>query len=523
MRHFPSKLSQSPAWRTFAHAVQTARVDARKLRLIDAAGLCVDLSTQRASPALENAGAMLLAQQGFDAARQMLFDGGPANWTENRPAWHTALRAPTPPAGAADAVLTERARLRDFVRRVNHANVYRHVVHLGIGGSDWGPRLVVDALGTPTPQRSVHFAANIDAHAIASALAGLDAHATLIVIASKSFTTTEPLANAACAIDWLCRHGVADPHAQLVPVTANAAAVREFGIADERIFTFQDWVGGRYSVWSSIGLTIALGLGWDVYEQLLAGAAALDDHFRTMPNAVNAPVQMALAAVANRSVQGFGSLALAPYDARMRHFVPWVQQLEMESLGKTTLASGETLDAPAGVAVWGMPGTDCQHTFFQWLHQDGQGAPVDFLLCAQPDHDQGRHHRLLIANCLAQRAALAYGRTRDVAYNEGLRAGETKSEAARLAPHRVHPGGRPSTLIVLPSLNPHSLGALLALYEHKVFVQGVLWGLNPFDQWGVEFGKTLAHDIARALDAPNTGNGHDASTNYWIGQLAGET
>jgi len=525
MNHPTGNLSQTPAWRAFAQAVRAARVDTRALRLIDAAGLRVDLSTQRWSPELVQANEALLAQQGLAAARQTLLDGGPANWTENRPAWHTALRAAIPPAGAADAVLAARARLRDFVQQANHANQYRHIVHLGIGGSDWGPRLVVDALGADgahhAAQRTVRFAANIDGHAIAAALVGLDARDTLIVIASKSFTTTEPLANAACAIAWLRSHGVADPYQHLVAVTANATAAREFGIPEAQIFTFPDWVGGRYSVWSAIGLTIALGLGLDVYEQLLAGAAELDKHFRSAPSAANAPVQMALAAIANRSVLGFGSLALAPYDARMRHFVAWVQQLEMESLGKTTRADGTTLDVPAGVAVWGMPGTDCQHTFFQWLHQDGQGAPVDFLLCARPDHDQRQHHRLLIANCLAQRAALARGANHEAALALGLRAGETASEAARLAPHRIHPGGRPSTLIVLPSLTAHSLGALLALYEHKVFVQGVLWGLNPFDQWGVEFGKTLARDIARALDASRADETHDASTDYWIGALAG--
>jgi len=521
-----SSLSASPGWQAFAQAVQAARIRSDHLRLIEAAGLRVDLSAQYHSPELARSAGVLLAQQGFEAARRNLFEGGPVNWTEQRPAWHTALRALPPPVGAT-TVLAERARLRDFVQRTNQAKQYRHIVHLGIGGSDWGPRLVVDALGasaTRTAQRTVRFAANIDAHAITTALTGLDPRDTLIIIASKSFTTTEPLTNAACALAWLRRHGIANPTAQLVAVTANAPAALAFGIDAAQIFTFPDWVGGRYSVWSSLGLTIALGLGLEVYEQLLAGASELDQHFRTAPIAANAPVQMALATVANRSVLGFGSLALAPYDARLRHFIAWVQQLEMESLGKTTQTDGTTLDVPASVAVWGMPGTDCQHTFFQWLHQDGQGAPVDFLLCARPDHDQdthhATHHRLLIANCLAQRAALARGKTRDEAYTQALDAGESATTAARLAAHRSHPGGRPSTLIVLPRLTAHSLGALLALYEHKVFTQGVLWGLNPFDQWGVEYGKTLAHHIAHTLDAPGVATEHDASTAYWIEQLA---
>jgi len=514
-------LSKSPVWQAYARAVTSADRHANRLRLIDAAGLRIDLSAQTWSPEQERAGAALLAEQHFDAARQQLFDGGTVNWTEQRAAWHTALRAAAPPEGAASVVLAERARLRAFVQQSNLDNKYRNVVHLGIGGSDWGPRLAMEALGADANRRTVRFAANIDAHAITGALAGLDPHDTLIVVASKSFTTAEPLANAACALQWLRAGGIAEPFEHLVAVTANASSARAFGIADARIFPLWDWVGGRYSVWSSIGLTIALGLGQEVYDRMLAGAADMDAHFLAAPVAQNAPVQMALAAVANRSVLGFGSLALAPYDARLGSLVPWVQQLEMESLGKTTLRDGSTLDVPAGIAVWGMPGTDCQHTFFQWLHQDGQGAPVDFLLCARPDHDQDAHHQLLIANCLAQRAALLRGKSYEQAMQECLRDGYDTRQAARLAAHRVHPGGRPSTLIVLPSLNPHSLGALLALYEHKVFVEGVLWGLNPFDQWGVEFGKLLAQDITRALDAGSDSAGHDPSTAYWIAQLAG--
>jgi len=516
-------LSQSPPWQAYVQAVKSADRRAGRLRLIDAAGLRVDISAQAWSPELERSGSDLLAWQGFDEARRQLFDGGEVNWTERRAAWHTVLRAAAPPPGAGSVVLKERARLRAFVHHTNLDNKYRNVVHLGIGGSDWGPRLAIEALGTDANRRVVRFAANIDAHAITGALADLNPRDTLIVVASKSFSTTEPLANAACALQWLRAGGIDQPLDHLVAITANAPAARAFGIADERIFSLWDWVGGRYSVWSSIGLTIALGLGQDVYDQMLAGAAELDAHFLSAAPSDNAPVQMALAAVANRSVLGFGSLALAPYDARLGSWVPWVQQLEMESLGKTTLRDGSTLDVPAGVAVWGMPGTDCQHTFFQWLHQDGQGAPVDFLLCARPDHDHDAHHQLLVANCLAQRAALLRGKTYEQAVAECLRDGCDAQQAARLAPHRVHPGGRPSTLIVLPSLNPHSLGALLALYEHKVFVEGVLWGINPFDQWGVEFGKRLAQDITRALNGPadDAAAGHDRSTAYWIAQLAG--
>ena len=256
---------------------------------------------------------------------------------------------------------------------------------------------------------------------------------------------------------------------------------------------------------------------------MLAGAAAMDEHFLTSPIESNAPVQMALSGVINCSVLGYASFALCPYDARLRNLVPWLQQLEMESLGKSTMRDGEKLDVPSSPVVWGMPGTDSQHTFFQWLHQDGKGAPVDFILCAKPDHRHTRHHRLLVANCLAQRAALLEGKSFDKALNEVKKTISDPERAVLLAKHRVHPGGRPSTLIVLPRLDARQLGSLLALYEHKVFVEAVLWGINPFDQWGVEFGKRLAGDIERRLDALGSDpdvSPYDPSTAHWVRKLA---
>ncbi len=518
-----SALSQTPAWKLFSQAVSTSPIKPDALRIIRAAELEVDLSTQRHSPALANAAHALLKQQGFEQARTDLFGGAAINWTENRAAWHTALRASTPPAGVAQAVLAEQAKLAGFVERVNAQNLYRNVVHLGIGGSDWGPRLAVESLAGHAGRRTIRFASNVDAHAITAALEGLDPSDTLIIISSKSFTTIESLANAACAIDWLRAGGIKQPLDHFVAVTANARAAREFGIRDEHIFEFWDWVGGRYSIWSSIGLPIALGLGLDTLNDLRAGAAAMDDHFLKAPLEDNAPVQMALSAVANCSVLGYASFALCPYDARLRHLVPWLQQLEMESLGKSTQRDGSTLDVASSPAVWGMPGTDSQHTFFQWLHQDGKGAPVDFILCAKPDHRHTRHHRLLIANCLAQRAALLEGKSFEQALGEVSGKEKDPQVASTLAKHRVHPGGRPSTLIVMPQLDAKQLGALLALYEHKVFTEGVLWGINPFDQWGVEFGKRLAGDIERRLDALGSDpavSPYDPSTAHWVRKLA---
>jgi glucose-6-phosphate isomerase len=514
-------LPDSPAWKTFAAAARSASRRGERLRVIDAPGLRLDLSAQAQSSELAQAADALLRQQDFEEARARLFDGGNANWTERRPAWHTALRAGVPPAMVAHAVQSERDRVRQFVRDADADGRYSSVLHLGIGGSDWGPRLVTRALRHSGARRDVRFASNVDSHSVADAMSRLDPHDTLVIVASKSFTTTEPLANAEVAMNWLRDAGVADPIKQVVAITANVEAALNLGISPDHIFQIWDWVGGRYSLWSAIGLPVALALGNDTFDQLLAGAAAMDEHFRNAPAAENAPLQLALAGVVNRNVLGYDSLVISPYDSRLHHLVPWAQQLEMESLGKVATADGSPVGMPTGPAVWGMPGTDCQHTFFQWLHQDAAGAPVDFILCEQPDHAYARNHELLIANCLAQRSALLRGKTFEEALAE-TSAKESDPDRARiLAMHLVHPGGRPSSLIVLPRLEAYTLGALLALYEHKVFSQGVIWGINPFDQWGVEFGKALARGIIRELDAPSPqAEQQDPSTRYWIDAIA---
>ncbi len=517
-------LAASHEWRAFAQAAHGAALDAGALKVIEAAGLCVDLTMQRQSPALDAAALALLRARGLDAARQALFSGGPVNWTEGKPAWHTALRAGRTreqPDGQDRDSVCEYSRMADFVRHVDQNADFATVLHIGIGGSDWGPRLVNRALRYGGIHREVHFASNVDSHSVADAMVRLDPHETLVIVASKSFTTTEPLANAEVAMNWLRDAGVADPIKQVVAVTANVEAALNLGISPDHIFQIWDWVGGRYSLWSAIGLPVALALGNDTFDQLLAGAAAMDEHFHHAPLAENAPLQLALAGVVNRSVLGFDSLVITPYDSRLFHVVPWAQQLEMESLGKVATADGSPTGVPTGPAVWGMPGTDCQHTFFQWLHQDAAGAPVDFILCEQPDHAYARHHELLIANCLAQRAALLRGKSFEEALAETSQVEADPARARLLAQHKVHPGGRPSSLIVLPHLEAYTLGALLALYEHKVFAQGVIWGINPFDQWGVEFGKALAKNIIRELDAPSQQVApQDPSTRFWIDAIA---
>ncbi len=510
-------LSSTTAWRQFATAVRATPLTGEGLDLVEAAGLTVDFTCQRRSSVLREAERALLDDQGFEAARAALFAGDPINFTERRAVLHTALRANAPPAQVAAQIGTQRQRVSAFVREADAAGRYRHVLHLGIGGSDWGPRMVVQALASEGANRHIAFVSNVDAHSIDAALQQLDPQDTLIIVASKTFTTTEPLTNAAIALDWLRAAGIEDPLSRVIAVTANAQAARDYGVSEAHIFEFWDWVGGRYSLWSAIGLPIALALGPDRFDSLLAGAAAMDDHFAHAPPDANAPLRMALAGAANCSVLGYGALALVPYDARLGSLTSWAQQLEMESLGKSVGRDGSAVDVPISPAVFGMAGTDGQHTFFQWLHQHPQGAPVDFIVARQPDHAHPRSHAILLANCLAQRAALLSGKPLAVAQAET----GTDPAQAGLAPHRVHAGGRPSTLIVMPRLDAFHLGALLALYEHKVFCQGVIWGINAFDQWGVEYGKQLAKRIIGELDgqAPTSGQTRDASTAYWVDAL----
>lgn len=508
------RLINSPVWLAFCDAVRQAPCSPDSLRLIETADLTVDLSTQRDSEHLRACSLSLLESVGFESTRRALFEGGIVNQTEQRPALHTALRGSFAPPDIARLVRFELGRMKAFVDDANTHNRFSNIVHLGIGGSDWGPRMAWQALRGVENRRNLRFAANIDAHAINSALDGLDPKDTLLVIASKSFTTTESITNARRALGWMKAGGVKDPLAQTVALTANIEAAQRFGIASERTFVFWDWVGGRYSIWSSIGLPIALGLGWKTFEDLLAGASAMDQHFLHAPIEGNAPVQLALDTVANASVLGYHSEVICPYDARLADFVPWLQQLQMESLGKGVSNEGWPVEVNISPAVWGMPGTDSQHTFFQWLHQGQTGAPVDFIVCLKPGHRHWDHHQQLLANCLAQRAALWRGKPFEDALRQSQDASADSQQAEWLAQHRTHPGGRPSTLIVLPELNARRLGALLALYEHKVFTAALIWGINPFDQWGVEFGKALAHQLLG--DDPTKIAAFDASTRFWI-------
>lgn len=506
------------AWGDFAHSVKEAqRGRQAQTRILRAAELDIDLSLQHYSADMELASIELLNAHQFDYMREALFSGKHVNWTEDRPALHTALRQSPAPENVSAQISESLACMKAFVDRCNAHNKFRNIVHLGIGGSDWGPRMVWESLRGRETRRKLRFAANIDAQAITTALDGLDPRDTLLVIASKSFTTIESITNAKYALQWMRDAGVDDPLSQTVALTANRKEAKSFGVPESQIFEFWDWVGGRYSLWSSIGMSLALTLGWNTFMQLLAGARDMDTHFRESPVQANAPVQMALSAVANTSVLDYSSQVICPYDARLAGFVMWLQQLEMESLGKSVDENARPIRLHISPAVWGMPGTDSQHTFFQWLHQDQKGAPVDFIVRRSADSPYPEHHRLLVANCLAQRATLWQGKPLEQVRQELAQAGRTEYEIDRLAPHLVHPGNRPSTLIVLPKLSAHTLGSLLALYEHKVFVQSVLWGINPFDQWGVEFGKNMAR---RMTQSDKTAlSDLDTSTLHWMKTL----
>ncbi|MEI2415957.1 glucose-6-phosphate isomerase [Orrella sp. JC864] len=509
-------LPDMPEWASFTAAARQAELDADRLRILTAASLQVDMSAQPWSPQLSAAGIALLQARQFEQARAGLLEGATVNCTEHRAAWHTMLRKPAP----IEEVAIERARLLDFVQRLDTERRYRNILHIGIGGSDWGVRLAVGAFGYTGVWREIRFVANIDGHAIEGGIAGLDPHQTLVVIASKSFTTAETLENARRAIEWIRGAGIANPMQQVVAVTARPRIALEFGVPKAQIFPFWDWVGGRFSLWSSVGVSAALAVGDEVVAGMLAGANAMDEHFRTAPIEQNVPVQLALAGIVNRSVLQYASLNLSVYDSRLFYLVPYLQQLEMESLGKSVNLAGQPVGVPTGPAVWGMPGTDAQHTFYQWLHQGTDGAPVDFIACRHADHNWPDHHQQLLAHCLAQREALLRGKSYEQVRAEMRGSNEDSSYSDWLARHKVYPGGRPSNLIVMQRLTPYSLGALLAMYEHKIFVQALVWGINPFDQWGVELGKSLTKQIRKDWQSMSVGEPpavpHDASTQYWL-------
>lgn len=480
---------------------------------LDAPGLHLDLSKQRLSSASLAALLELARQQRLNDAIEALFTGVHVNSTEDRPALHTALRAaPGERPAIAEAAVTETlGRLLGFATAVRDGRLrgasgraFTDVVHIGIGGSHLGPELAVEALGNMVSGGlRCHFVANVDGAALLMALAGLDPETTLFVVVSKSFTTLETQVNARAARSWFIEHtgGTGGLAGHFVAVSANVAAAAEFGIVEERVFPMWDWVGGRFSLWSAVGLPIALAAGPEAFTGLLHGARDMDTHFRHSAFERNAPVLMALAGIWNGNFLGAGSLVVLPYAERLRLLPDYLQQLEMESNGKSVHPDGSAVGVHTMGVLWGGAGTNGQHAFHQLLHQGTRAFAADFVIVADAGHELTEHHRWLQANALAQ--------------SQAMMAGQDAED-----PHRRVGGDKASTTIVLERLSPYALGALLALYEHKVFCQGVVWNINSFDQWGVELGKRLALPIFDQLGgaAPT---GQDTSTRHLIEHLRG--
>jgi glucose-6-phosphate isomerase len=482
----------------------------------------------------------LARQAEVEALRDAMFAGEAINITEGRAVLHTALRnrsgRPVLVDGAdvMPEVTVVLERLRKFSEAVR-SGAWRgftgaaitDIVNIGIGGSDLGPHMVCRALRAFADGPRAHFVSNVDPAHLVDTLADLDPRTTLFVIASKTFSTQETMTNAGAARAWLVAalgdEGAVGRH--FVAVSTNEQAVRTFGIEPANMFGFWDWVGGRYSLWSAIGLPIALAVGFERFGELLVGAHAMDEHFRSAPLAANLPVVLGALGVLYGNVLGWGSHAVIPYDQRLDRFTAHLQQLDMESNGKFVGRDGQRVRWATGPVVWGEPGTNGQHAFFQLLHQGTRRVPVDFLVAARPSIAEAAMlgpegmalvedaHRKLLANCLAQAEALAFGKTHAEARVELERQGLDGGRLEHLLPHKVFEGNRPSTVVLYPELTPRRLGSLIALYEHKVMVQGAIWNVDSFDQWGVELGKALAGEILPELapDAPPA-VGHDAST-----------
>lgn len=464
---------------------------------------------------------------GVTERREAMFSGERINVTEGRAVLHTALRG-----GAGHKVLLDGqdvmpavegvlSAMSAFAKGVRSGTItgatgkpITDVVNIGIGGSDLGPVMATLALAPYHDGPRSHFVSNVDGAHISDTLKGLDPERTLFIVASKTFTTIETMTNAGTARRWIAeRLGEAAVGAHFAAVSTALDKVADFGISADRTFGFWDWVGGRYSLWSAIGLPIIVAIGPENFRSFLAGAKAMDEHFREAPLLSNMPVLLGLVGFWHRAVCGYPSRAIIPYDQRLARLPAYLQQLDMESNGKRVTLDGAPVSTPTGPLVWGEPGTNGQHAFFQLLHQGTDVIPVEFILAANAHEPELKHHHdLLIANCLAQSEALMKGRTLEEAKAQLVAKGMSEAEAIALAPHRVFPGNRPSLTIIYDKLDPFALGRLIALYEHRVFVEAALFRINAFDQWGVELGKELATELLPVVEGKKDTSGLDAST-----------
>ncbi len=468
----------------------------------------------------------LAREAGVEARRDAMWAGEPINITEHRSVMHMALRyqGDEVMVGGENVMRAVRevlGRMRNFSADVRSGDIvgstgkpFTDVVNIGIGGSDLGPAMATLALEpyTRTDLRA-HYVSNVDGAHIFDTLKHLDLETTLFVVASKTFTTDETMTNAHSArgVLSITLGEEAVPH-HFAAVSTNLEACAEFGILPDRIFGFWDWVGGRYSVWSAIGLPVMLAVGSENFASFLKGAAEMDAHFLNTPLERNLPVIMGLLGVWYRNVWGFATHAVLPYDQHLSRFTAYLQQQDMESNGKSTTLEGMVPDYDTGPIVWGEPGTNGQHAFYQLIHQGTSVIPCDFLVAANPHEELPPHHLKLVANCFAQSEALMLGKNEKEVVAELGKAGMSAEEIAKLTPHKLFPGNRPSNTLVYKKLDPETLGMLVALYEHKVFVQGTIWGINSFDQWGVELGKQLAKALLPAVENTASSEGHDSST-----------
>ncbi|KAG8273633.1 hypothetical protein J6590_016956 [Homalodisca vitripennis] len=468
-----------------------------------------------------------------EAARDAMFSGAEINFTEHRAVLHTALRnrSNKPILVGGKDVMPEvngvLQHMKEFCQQViskqwkgYSGKAIEDVVNIGIGGSDLGPLMVTEALKHYAKGPRVHFVSNIDGTHMAETLKKVSPETTLFIIASKTFTTQETITNANSAKSWFLQ-AAKNPAAvskHFVALSTNKAKVTEFGIDEANMFGFWDWVGGRYSLWSAIGLSIALHIGFDNFENLLEGAHFMDNHFQTAPLNKNAPVILALLGIWYHNFYGAETHALLPYDQYLHRFAAYFQQGDMESNGKYVTRSGEKVSYSTGPIVWGEPGTNGQHAFYQLIHQGTRLIPCDFIAPAVTLNpiEGGIHHKILLANFLAQTEALAKGKSEAEARAELEKAGVPKDDLEKILPHKVFEGNRPSNSIVVKKVTPFTLGALIVLYEHKIFTQGVIWDINSFDQWGVELGKQLAKAIEPELQDKSPVSSHDPSTNGLI-------
>jgi glucose-6-phosphate isomerase len=528
-------LTTTSAWANLARLAEAVRE--RHLRDLFAAdaerftrfslreeGFLLDYSKQRITPEIMASLHQLWHAASVPGWIALMRNGEPINHTENRAVLHCALREPSPRPEVAATL----ARMEHFCTDIHQGRwrgatgeSIRHIVNIGIGGSDLGPRMATQALAAHCrPDVDVRYVSNLDAAHLATVLAQIDPARTLFIIASKTFTTQETMQNAASARAWLTAAlGEAAVARHFVAVSTNLAAVATFGIDPAHTFEFWDWVGGRFSLWSAIGLPLALAIGMDNFKRLLAGATAMDAHFFDTPVERNLPATLALLELWNTDFLGAETRALLPYSQSLELLPRYLQQLEMESNGKHVDRAGQAVPCPTAPILWGEAGTNGQHAFYQLLHQGGRMIPCEFIALIEADFDLPGHHEKLLAHCFAQSEALMRGKTLDEATAELAAVSPTPtfsgvfpSAAADLAPYKVFPGDQPSTTLLLPRLDPYTLGQLLALYEHKVFTLGALWNLNSFDQWGVEYGKQLASRLLPMIERRTPVTGLDSST-----------